>query len=81
MNRADMPLSRGNKFSVGEEIEVMKPDGDNIAVTVKGIWDEEGNLDGECAASEAEAVDRSWVEMDEFDILRRKEMEEKGKEE
>ncbi len=53
-------IEQRNKFSVGEEIEVMKPDGDNIAVTVKGIWDEGRQPDGECAASEAEAVDRSW---------------------
>ena len=70
-----------NKFSVGEEIEVMKPDGDNIAVTVKGIWDEEGNL----MESAPHPKQKLWidlgVEMDEFDILRRKEMEEKGKEE
>ena len=31
-----------NKFSVGELIEVMKPDGRNIEVTVKAIYDEDG---------------------------------------
>ena len=36
-------IEQRNKFSVGEEIEVMKPDGENVCVTVKGIWDDEGN--------------------------------------
>ena len=31
-------IEQRNKFSVGEEIEVMKPDGENVRVTVKGIW-------------------------------------------
>ena len=35
-------IEQRNKFSVGEEIEVMKPDGENVCVTVKGIWDEAG---------------------------------------
>ena len=36
-------IEQRNKFSVGEQIEVMKPDGENIEVTVKRIVDEEGN--------------------------------------
>ena len=36
-------IEQRNKFSVGEKIEIMKPDGDNISVTVKRILDEEGN--------------------------------------
>ncbi|MBR5583476.1 MAG: U32 family peptidase, partial [Lachnospiraceae bacterium] len=32
-----------NKFSVGDLIEVMKPDGRNVEVNVKAIYDEEGN--------------------------------------
>ena len=36
-------IEQRNKFSVGEEIEVMKPDGQNLTVTVKRIVDEEGN--------------------------------------
>ncbi|EXG85193.1 collagenase-like protease [Clostridium sp. ASBs410] len=33
-----------NKFSVGDTIEVMKPDGRNLEVLVKAIYDEEGNF-------------------------------------
>ena len=36
-------IEQRNKFSVGEEIEVMKPDGRNLAVKVCRIKDTEGN--------------------------------------
>lgn len=35
-------LEQRNKFTVGEEIEIMKPDGRNILVTVESIEDEDG---------------------------------------
>lgn len=35
-------IEQRNKFSVGDQIEVMKPDGQNLAVTVRAILDEEG---------------------------------------
>ena len=34
-------IEQRNKFSVGEEIEIMKPDGENLTVTVKRIVDED----------------------------------------
>lgn len=68
-------IEQRNKFSVGEEIEVMKPDGENVRVTVKGIWDDEGNQ----MESAPHPKQKLWidlgVELDRFDILRRKEME------
>lgn len=36
-------MMQRNKFSVGEQIEVMNPNGENIQVTVKEILDEDGN--------------------------------------
>lgn len=36
-------IEQRNKFSVGERIEVMKPDGRNVEVRVSAIFDEEGN--------------------------------------
>jgi putative protease len=36
-------LEQKNKFTVGEEIEIMKPDGNNIRAKVLWISDEEGN--------------------------------------
>ena len=35
-------IEQRNKFSVGEQIEIMKPDGRNLTVTVQGIYDETG---------------------------------------
>ena len=43
MKMARYRIEQRNKFSVGEEIEVMKPDGENRTVTVRAIVDEEGN--------------------------------------
>ena len=36
-------IEQRNKFSVGETIEIMKPNGDNLPVVVWKILDEEGN--------------------------------------
>lgn len=36
-------LEQKNKFSVGETVEIMKPDGENEIVSVGAIYDEEGN--------------------------------------
>ena len=36
-------IEQKNKFCVGDEIEIMKPDGRNVPVKVTGIKDEEGN--------------------------------------
>lgn len=61
-----------NKFSVGEEIEVMKPDGTNLSVTVKRILNEKG----EEMESAPHPKQKLFVELDceveLFDILRRK---------
>ena len=35
-------IEQRNKFSVGETIEIMKPNGDNVEVKVKRIVNEEG---------------------------------------
>ncbi|MEG0689462.1 MAG: U32 family peptidase [Hungatella sp.] len=68
-------MEQKNKFSVGEEIEVMKPDGRNLEVTVRAIFDEEG-LSQESAphAKQIIYVDLG-VELEPFDILRRSEMD------
>lgn len=36
-------IEQRNKFSVGDEIEIMKPNGKNIPVRVLAMYDEEGN--------------------------------------
>ncbi len=66
-------IEQRNKFSVGETIEIMKPDGRNISVTVKGIYDNDGNP----MESAPHPKQKLWIdlgcEMDVFDILRRRE--------
>ena len=55
-----MQITQRNKFTVGEMIEIMKPDGTNLLVPVKAIYDEEGNSVESAPPSAAEAVCRSW---------------------
>lgn len=66
-------IEQRNKFSVGEEIEVMKPDGRNIVVTVRKIVDEEGNeMESAPHPKQVLYIDLGQpLEM--HDILRRKE--------
>ncbi len=66
-------LEQRNKFSVGEAIEIMKPDGRNVEVTVRKIVDAEGN-EQESAPHPKQAlyVDLGH-EADRYDILRRAE--------
>lgn len=68
-------MEQRNKFSVGETIEVMKPNGDNIEVTVKGLVDEEGKDMEACPHPQQVFYVDLGVELDEFDILRRREEE------
>lgn len=66
-------IEQRNKFSVGEEIEVMKPDGANIAVTVKRIVDEEGNeMESAPHPKQVLYIDLGQS-LETYDILRRKE--------
>lgn len=66
-------IEQRNKFSVGEQIEIMKPDGRNVEATVGRIVDEEGN-EQESAPHPKQVlyVDLSG-KADRYDILRRAE--------
>lgn len=69
-------IEQRNKFSVGEEIEVMKPNGDNILVTVKAIQDEEGTpMESAPHPKQVLYIDLGHT-LEKFDILRRQEKEE-----
>ena len=66
-------IEQRNKFSVGEEIEVMKPDGQNLTVTVKRIVDEEGNeMESAPHPKQVLYIDLGQS-LEVYDILRRKE--------
>ena len=66
-------IEQRNKFSVGEAIEVMKPNGDNVEVTVKRILTEDG-LEQESAPHPKQVlyVDLG-IKVDKYDLLRRAE--------
>ncbi len=66
-------IEQRNKFSVGETIEVMKPNGDNILVQVKRIVDEKGQDMESAPHPKQQLYIDLGVELDRFDILRRKE--------
>lgn len=66
-------IEQRNKFSVGEQIEIMKPNGENVVVTVEGIWDEM-EREQESAPHPKQVL---WIKLssipDTMDILRRQE--------
>lgn len=66
-------IEQRNKFSVGETIEIMKPDGQNIETVVRAIIDE----DGETQESAPHSKQVLYIELDKkaekYDILRRAE--------
>ena len=66
-------IEQRNKFTVGEEIEVMKPDGRNIQVTVKSIQDEKGVMMESAPHPKQKLYIDLGIELENFDILRRKE--------
>lgn len=66
-------IEQRNKFSVGEEIEVMKPNGDNLTVTVQEIFDEEGNAMESAPHPKQVLYINLGQPLDQYDILRRKE--------
>lgn len=68
-------IEQRNKFSIGEEIEVMKPNGDNIVVTVKRMVDEKGQGMESCPHPQQVFYLDLGIELDEYDILRRQEEE------
>ena len=72
-------IEQKNKFSVGEQIEVIKPDGTNAAVVVRSITDEEGTA-MESAPHPKQVLYVEFaceqdpsIRFNQYDILRRKE--------
>ncbi len=70
-------IEQRNKFSVGEKIEIMKPNGENVDVIVKRIVNEEGE-DQESAPHSKQMlyIELEGGQADQYDILRRQESEE-----
>lgn len=66
-------IEQRNKFCVGETIEVMKPNGENIEVIVKAIEDENGNPQESAPHPKQVLYIDLGTPLSEHDILRRKE--------
>lgn len=73
-HRGCVKIEQKNKFSVGETIEVMKPDGRNLEAVVREIRSEDGVVQMSAPhARQTVYVDLGQI-LEEFDILRRKEV-------
>ncbi len=63
-------IEQRNKFCVGDEIEIMKPDGSNVPVIVEAIYNEEG----EAVDSAPHPKQLLWIKLsgkaDHYDLLR-----------
>lgn len=68
-------LEQRNKFSVGEILEVMKPDGRNIEVRVRRIVSEEGADQDSCPHPGQKIYVDLGAELSDYDLLRRKEIQ------
>ena len=68
--KGEYVIEQKNKFCVGDTIEVMKPDGRDIEVTVKSIRDEAGNEMGSCPHPKQKIFIDLGMELETGDILR-----------
>ncbi|MGC6175877.1 peptidase U32 family protein [Lacrimispora sp. 38-1] len=67
-------IEQKNKFTVGETIEVMKPDGRNLEAAVRAIYDEDGNSQESAPHPQQILFVELSAELEQYDILRRSEM-------
>ncbi|MEF9839529.1 MAG: U32 family peptidase [Lachnospiraceae bacterium] len=67
-------VEQRNKFSVGEQIEVMKPNGENIEVCVRKIVDEDGKEQESAPHPQQILYVDLGTELEQYDILRRQEL-------
>lgn len=66
-------IEQRNKFSVGEKIEIMKPDGRNLLTTVKSITNDEGAKQESAPHPKQVLYVELTEEAEVYDILRRRE--------
>ena len=66
-------IEQRNKFSVGEQIEVMKPNGENLQVTVKRILTEDGEEQESAPHPKQVLYVDLGVPVEQYDLLRRQE--------
>jgi putative protease len=65
-------LEQRNKFLVGDEVEVMRKNGENILATVLSIRDEDGNAMESCPHPKQKIFVKFSCPVEEFDLIRQK---------
>ena len=63
-------IEQRNKFCVGDTIEIMKPNGDNVLVTVDGMYDADMNPVESCPHSKQLIYLKLSQTPDQYDLLR-----------
>ena len=63
-------IEQRNKFCVGDTIEIMKPSGDNVLVTVEGMYDADMNPVESCPHSKQLIYLKLSQTPDQYDLLR-----------
>ena len=63
-------IEQRNKFCVGDTIEIMKPNGDNVLVKVEGMFDAEMNPVESCPHSKQLIYLKLSQTPDQYDLLR-----------
>ncbi len=69
-------ITQKNKFCLGEEVEVMRPNGENLCAKVISLCDEEGKMCESAPHPGQKIYLMLDMELKEFDILRRRESQE-----
>lgn len=59
-----------NKFCVGDTIEIMKPNGDNVAAKVIGMYNMDGEAVESCPHSKQELFVELDIKPDQYDLMR-----------
>ncbi len=63
-------IEQRNKFCVGDQIEIMKPNGDNVSVLVEAMYDEDKNAVESCPHSKQTIYVKLSALPEQYDILR-----------
>ena len=63
-------IEQRNKFCVGDTIEIMKPNGENVPVTVEGMYDGDMNPVESCPHSKQLIYLKLSTTPNQYDLLR-----------
>lgn len=63
-------IEQRNKFSVGDEIEIMKPEGENVPVTVEEMYNEDGEAVENCPHPKQTLWIKLSARAERYDLLR-----------